>query len=292
MARAPLCVGALALLALTSACGGTSGMPRPRPVPRVPVEIVVADPLATPWIVQRTNARVSQTVHVAAVIESRRDTLALVTTDTLQSQLSASWSSPSAGFPRRYVGMVTDYRVSAATGDSLLPPSDVALPFAFTAVQESAAAQPAFTAPEGGVCGNAHAVIVEGVRDLWLSLPDTLAPGARWRDSTRHVVCRDSIPLELRVEREFRVSGAMWRDSSLIVTVERRTHTRVHGTGRQFGDSVTITGEGTGAAMFEVSLVTGAAVFGSGESELRLTLRGSRRTQEMTQRSRISLLDR
>lgn len=282
----------MALLAFASACGGASAPPRPRPVPRAPVQIVVADPLATPWIVQRTGARVSQTMHVAAVIESRRDTLTLVTADTLQSQLSATWSSPSAGFPRRYVGMVTDYRVSSAMGDSLLPPPDVALPFAFTAAQESPAVQPSFSAPESGVCGNAHTVIAEGVRDLWLSLPDTLAPGTTWRDSTRHVICRDSIPLELHVEREFRVSGAMWRDSSVIVTVERRTRTRVNGNGRQFGDSVTVIGEGTGAAMFEVSLATGAAVFGSGESELRLTLRGSRRTQEMTQRSRIALLDR
>lgn len=285
-------VAALAVLALATACGGASGTPRPRPVPRAPVQVAVADPLSGPWIVQRAGHRVSQTVHVAAVIESRRDTLPLIHTDTLQSQLSANWSSPSTEYPRRYVGMVTDYRVSAAMGDSLLPPPDLSLPFSFTAEQESASIQPAFGAPETAECGNPHAAIVEGVRDLWLSLPDTLAPGVRWRDSTRHVVCRDSIPLELLVDREFRVSGAMWRDSTVIVTVERRTHTRVSGTGRQFGDSVTITGEGTGAAMFEVSLTTGAAVFGSGESELRLTLRGSRGIQEMTQRSRIALLDR
>ena len=131
---------------------------------------------------------------------------------------------------------------------------------------------------------------MQGVRDLWLSLPDTIDAEMRWADSSSHVSCRDSIPLTTTVHRDFRVTGAMVREGEVVLTIERRTRTHVEGAGLQLGDSVTISAEGSGAAMFEVSLATGTAVFASGESELRLTLRGSRRTQSLVQRSRISLL--
>lgn len=288
MSRAIIAV----LLALsTSACGGGPG-PRTRPAPPAPAETVTTDPLASPWVVRRTGEPVSQTIHVAAVIESRADTLRPPVVDTLQSQLTASWALPSAAYPRRYLGTVTDYRLSSAVGDSLVPPSGLSLPFSFAAEQAAAAAQVRFTTPDAAACGIPQASIVHGVRDLWLSLPDTLQPDLRWTDSSSYVVCRDSIPLTLDIRRDFRVTGSLWRDSSVIVTVERRTLTRLSGAGRQFGDSVSFSGEGTSMTMFEVSLETGAATFASGESELHVTMQGSRRRQELTQRSRISILDR
>jgi hypothetical protein len=281
---------AISLALVVSACGG--GAAGPRPAPRLPVEAGAPDPLAAPWVVRRTGEPISQTIHVAAVLESTADSSRPPMADTLQSQLSATWTVPSSGFPRRYLGTVTDYRLSAAVGDSLVTPADLPLPFSFTAEQPSRIAQPSFVTPDASVCDMPQASIVHGVRDLWLSLPDTLRADLRWSDSVTYVVCRDSIPLTMDVRRDFRVTGAMWRDSTVVVTVERRTETHLNGTGRQFGDSVTLSGEGTGAAMFEVSLRTGAATFASGESELRVTLRGSRRIQQLTQRSRISILDR
>lgn len=288
--RTGACLVALFLTACGGGGAGTGTRPSPAAgeAPRAPG----GDPLAAPWVLRQSGAPVTHTVHVAAVIESRADTATEVLTDTLQSQLTASWSTPSSGFPRRYLGSVQDYRLSRAMGDSLQVPPDVPLPISFTAVQASATQPARFTAPDESSCASAAAVIVQGVRDLWLSMPDTLRPGMSWSDSSALHTCRDSIPLVVSLRREFRVTGAMWRDSAVIVTVERRTAMRLDGAGRQFGDSVSITGEGHGAMMFEVSLATGAPVFGSGESELRLTLRGSRRTQELTQRSRISLLDR
>jgi hypothetical protein len=276
-----------------AACGGGSGpSPRPRPEPGDRPIVTGADPLAAPWVVRRTGAPVTQTVHVAAVIESRADSAGAPVTDTLQSQLTVTWSLPSAGFPRRYLGAVQDYRLSRAVGDSLQSPAGVTLPIPFTAVQPAPGEQPRFLAPDETSCGSGDALVVQGAREAWLSLPDTLRPGMGWADSSVHRSCRDSIPLVTRVQRAFRVTGAMWRDSAVVITVERRSTVRIEGTGVQFGDSVSIVGECTGAMMYEVSLATGAAVFGSGESELRLVLRGSRRSQELTQRARISILDR
>lgn len=302
-ARLTLPLAILAIHAI-AACGGGGGVPGPRPVPGRPADPAKPDPLAAPWVVQRTGQPVSQTIHIAAVLESRADlhaasqadsladSFAPLQADTLQAQLTATWSLPSPGYPRRYLGSVTDYRLSSGVGDSLVPPPGLPLPFSFSAEQPTSASQPEFVAPESSRCDAPQASIVHGVRELWLSLPDTLRPAMQWADSSSYVTCRDSIPLTMVVRREFRVTGAMWRDSAVVVTVERRTRTLLSGTGRQFGDSVTFSGEGSGAAMFEVSLRTGAVVFASGESELHVTLAGSRRTQQLTQRSRISVLDR
>jgi hypothetical protein len=88
------------------------------------------------------------------------------------------------------------------------------------------------------------------------------------------------------------VTGALTRDSTVMVTIERRTTTSITGDGTQFGEPVRIEGTGHGALMLEVALDGGRVVFGSGESELHLTLTGRRRTQELTQRSRIAIRER
>ncbi|MHB1297408.1 MAG: hypothetical protein ACYC0B_02670 [Gemmatimonadaceae bacterium] len=254
--------------------------------------MVPSDPLRLPWLVRRTATPVEQIIHVAAILESRTDSLSPARVDTLQSQLAVSWSSPSTRYPLRFVGSVTDYRVGGAAGDSLEPIAELALPFSFSAEQRDPSTQPAFTSPVTSVCGSPQASVVNGVRDLWLSLPDTLAPGRTWKDSTTFVICRDSIPLTMHVEREFRVTGAAWKDSAVVASIERRTSTRLSGDGLQFGEPISIRGEGTGSAMFEVSLSTGKASFASGESVLELTMTGRRRSQQLTQRSRISILER
>lgn len=254
--------------------------------------MVPSDPLRLPWLVRRTAAPVEQIVHVAAILESRTDSAAAARVDTLQSQLAVSWSSPSTRYPFRFVGSVTDYRVGAAAGDSLERIADLPLPFSFSAEQRHPSTQPVFRSPVASECGMPQASIVNGVRELWLSLPDTLSPGRTWKDSTTYVVCRDSIPLTTHVEREFRVTGAAWRDSAVVATIERRTTSRLSGNGQQFGEPISIRGEGTGSAMFEVSLATGMASFASGESLLELTMTGRRRSQHLTQRSRISIVER
>jgi hypothetical protein len=279
---------ALVLASTLAGCAGRG--PRARPAPGTPTVERVTDPIAAPWLVHRSSVPVTQTLHVAAVIESRVDTSTSV--DTLQSQLTATWSSPMPGYPRRFTGVVTDYRLSRAMGDSLLVPDGIALPIAFVADQAGSGRQARFTVPDESACGTPDAVIVQGVRDLWLSLPDTIGEAMTWSDSTSQMTCRDSIPIMVTARRDFRVTGAMLRGGAVVLTVERRSRSHLAGSGTQFGDSVAISGEGTGAAMFEVSLATGTAVFASGESTLRIELRGSRRTQSLLQRSRISLLGR
>ncbi len=273
--------------------GGTPREPRPAPPPREAAE-PPAGPLGAPWVVSRTGARVSQTITVDATVEARTfmaDSLAQAHADTVRSELSATWSLPRPEYPRRFAGIVTNYQVREAD-DSLRALPGLMLPIPFTAEQSAPAWQPTFLTPDASSCRNPAAVVLHGVRDLWLSLPDTLRPGQTWRDSTSHVVCRDSIPLRTDVARTFRVTSALLRDGALIVTIERRTSTTFEGAGTQFGEPVTITGAGEGAMMFEVALADGAVVFASGDSELLVTLTGRRKRQDIVQRSRISILGR
>lgn len=284
-------VSLLAAVIITG-CTGAPGTSRPRTTPRPAAEVVPSDPLRLPWLVSRAAAPVEQIIHVAAILESRTDSLSPARVDTLQSQLVVTWSSPSIRYPLRFVGSVTDYRIGTAAGDSLERVAELPLPFSFSAEQRDRTMQAAFSSPVAAECATPQASVVHGVRDLWLSLPDTLSPGRTWKDSTTYVVCRDSIPLTMRVEREFRVTGAAWKDSVVVATIERRTVTRLSGNGLQFGEPISIRGEGTGSVMFEVSLSTGIALFASGESVLELSMTGRRRSQQLTQRSRISILER
>lgn len=285
-------LSALALMAaLGCAGGGTPREPRPAPAPR-DMPTPPANPLAAPWVVQRTGARVQQKITVDATVETRSfidDSLAQTRADTMQSALTASWSVPNDEYPRRFTGAVTMYQVRESD-DSLRALDAVQLPIPFVAQQAAPAWQPRFATPDASACGDPAAVIVQGVRELWLSLPDTLRPGQTWRDSTSHVVCRDSIPLRVDIARMFRVTSALLRDGALIVSIERRTSTAFEGAGTQFGEPVTITGAGQGATMFEVALAEGAVVFASGDSELRMTFTGRRKRQDVLQHSRISII--
>lgn len=296
----PVVKSAMHTVALLTTClllgcagGATARAPRPEPAPRETPR-PPASPLAAPWVVQRTGAQVEQTITVDASVDLRSfidDSLAQVRTDTLRSELTATWSMPDAEYPRRVAGTVTMYQIRESD-DSLRAPAGVRLPIPFVAQQDAPTWQPRFITPDAAACADPAAVIVQGMREVWLSLPDTLRPGQTWRDSTSHVVCRDSIPLRIDVARTFRVTSALLRDGALIVSVERRTSTTFEGAGTQFGEPVIITGEGEGATMFEVALADGAVVFASGDSELRMTFTGRRKREDVVQRSRISIIGR
>lgn len=291
-ASRPVVLGAVLFSFATAACasGGGRGRAKPDATPPVDGVAVPRDPAAA-WIVRRTGAPVEQTIHIAAVLESRYDTVSAPRIDTVQSQLTVTWSEPSMGYPRRFLGSVTDYRVGGVVGDTLSRLPEIALPFSFNARQPVPSSIPEFITP-GADCGVSPGMVVPVVRELWLSMPDTLRPGREWADSGTYTVCRDSIPLTVRVTRLFRVVDGTWRDSAVVVRVERRSTTRLDGSGRQFGEPVRITGEGTGTMMYEVDVQSGVAAFASGDAELHLTLISRRRTQQLTQRSRISLLHR
>jgi hypothetical protein len=205
--------------------------------------------------------------------------------DTIRTAVSAEWSRVAGDSPTRISGLLTSYRVSADTGEPVLP-AGLLVPLPFSAVDGTGSVPLRFTRPDPAGCG-IDAAAVLALRDLFVTPPRRLEVGTAWQDSAQYTICRDSIPLAVRSVREFRVVGAERRGEGIAVTVERRTRVAMHGEGRQFGEALVIEAEGEGLARLVLGLRGGIVIGGDGESTLRMTMRGRRRSQELTQHTRI-----
>ncbi len=244
------------------------------------------DPFAAPWVLRHAGLRRTQVVETRALLTSQVDSFVRV--DTLRSVLEFAWGDVPETDPPRVAGMVTDARVSVGA-DSLAPPRELTLPFSFTSEVRAPGAQPTFLVPDASTCGAPAAALVHAVRESWLSLPDTLWPGRSWRDSASYPTCRDGVLLTVTVIREFTPSSARLRDGQLVVLLTRTSRTTLRGDGTQFGEAISITGDGEGEMALEVALAGGVVLVGEGTSELRLEMRGRRRTQRLVQESRITV---
>lgn len=288
--RAAFRAGASAALLATGfvvACAG----PIPRGAPRagspVPATPTVA-PEAARWVVRPSGEVRSHRLQIDAVLVSLVDSVER--TDSLSATLRTDWTygappSSAREIPARIAGMLTDYRV-AFGGAAAATLSGLSLPVAYAAEQRSQTQQPQFTLPRVDDCGPAAAAVA-ALRELWVSPPESLFVGRVWADSAVYTTCRDSIPLTVHSTRTFRVVGALSRAGRPAVQLERRSVVRMTGTGTQFGEPLEVGAEGRGVMQLDVALEGGAILAGSGESELRMTLEGRRRTQRLEQRTRI-----
>ena len=145
------------------------------------------------------------------------------------------------------------------------------------------------TPAEGAACSSVAWSVAQGLRDLWFRAPDTLRVGASWRDSTSYVTCRDGIPLQLSVRRDFRVRAVAERDGRAVLIIQRESHTTLLGDGVQFGEPVKFTGAGSGTLQFELAPATGEFLGGSGTSTLEFTMQSRLRTQRVQQAAVITL---
>lgn len=279
-------LGALALVAAgASGCVAPGASPAPRPAPEA-VPARVPDDLAAPWTARATPGTVRQEIRLESSLASRVDTVER--RDTIRTVVAAEWSRLAGDAPARLSGLLTDFRVSADTTEPLVP-SGLALPFAFTATEGIGGVQAHFARPETSGCGT-DAAAVHVLREVLVWLPRRLEPGTAWADSARYTICRDSIPLSVRSVRAFRVTGAERRGVDRVVLLERRSTVTMQGEGRQFGEPIAVEAEGESVVQLVVRLEGAFVVGGSGESELRMTMRGRRRSQELTQHTRIEIL--
>lgn len=275
-----LVVFAAAMVACSS--GGFIARPAARATPIAEA----VDSLAAPWRLRDAGRPRAQRMVVAAVLTSRIDTVTRV--DSLSSAMTFEWSYSEASAPRRVAGMVRTFELRA-TGDTAWRSLDaVALPVSFVADQARGGTVPQMTIPEAASC-TAQAAIVQGWRESWVDAPAVLEAGTRWRDSTEAPLCRDGLVLHTVVVREFVAERAERRGDETVILVRRTSRITMDGRGVQFGDSVHVSGTGDGVAQLAISLEGGAIVAGGGTSELRLTLRGRRRTQELVQHSALNI---
>ena len=248
-------------------------------------------PRAARWLVRPSTASRVTELRLEGTLVSAVDTVERV--DTLAALLRTTWthSAPPAGaleIPARISGTLDAYRITF--GGSALPeaPTGLALPLVYAAEQRGRDEQPRIALPNAEECTPAAAAL-SALRELWVSPPDTLQVGLEWADSLQYVTCRDSVTLAVVSVRTYRVIGAEERAGSTVVHVTRRSTTRMSGSGTQLSEPLEITAEGFGEMRLELTLDGGAVVAGTGDAELRMSMRGRRRSQELVQRTRLTI---
>lgn len=275
----------VAFVCVAVACAAPASAPAPRPAPSSSGTPGVRDPLAAPWVMTRGTGTFAHTLRLSSALVSRVDTVERV--DSSTATLGVSWSRLAGSEPARLSGLVTEYVVGAGAGDPQAL-AGLLLPIPFSGTEGSSAAQARFEVPASGACGLA-ATVTPMLRELFVSPPTRLAEGASWSDSASYELCRDSIPLRIKSVRRFVVIGAEHRGSEVLVLVDRTSNVSLEGGGMQFGEPVTITAAGTGAMRLELRQAGAVVIAAQGESELTMTMRGRRRTQELRQHTRIEI---
>jgi hypothetical protein len=182
---------------------------------------------------------------------------------------------------------VTAFGVAVDSAGLLAPPG-LTLPLPFVALDGVGAAAPRVLRPDPAGCGP-EAGTAHILREALLALPGRLEANTTWRDSATYPICRDSVLLTAISTRTFRIVRATRRSGALVVEVERRSALTLRGDGRQFGEPISIEARGDGVATLFVQLAGSVVVDGTGESTLTMTMRGRRRSQELTQHTRIMI---
>lgn len=269
----------LATLFVIAACAPrTSGREPARPAAVAPA--AAADSLRGPWRVRNPARPRAAVVELRAELRSTIDTLSR--TDTVASRTWLEWSSVPGSEPQRLVGMVRDFAVQTGDDGAWAPVPGLGFPITFAALVDAPGEQPRLESPNPAGC-DARAAAVQALRDAWLAPPQALAIGTAWEDSATYTVCRDGVLLRASGGRGYVVDGAELRDDRLVLRVLRVSDVQIEGRGVQFGDSVAVTGRSTSQGMLFLSLDGGAIVSGNIRSELRLEMRGRRRTQQLVQ---------
>jgi hypothetical protein len=143
-----------------------------------------------------------------------------------------------------------------------------------------------FEGPGQPSCTSLTGTAFESTRDLWVKWPQEVIFGTRWQDSVIVGACRDGIPLQVSLVRSYVVKSVS-ADSVPLIAVERNSRVSVSGQGVLRGDTITVSGEGTGAATLHVQ-TTGWIHDAGGNSSLQLRAITKTRTQIVDQRVEFS----
>ena len=274
------------LVCVTMACARPAPRANPAARPDAPAAAVVTpDRLEAPWQISAATAGITQRLRIVSELESTIDTV--LRRDSSVLELGLTWSRLAGTAPERISGLVTSVRLGVS--DSLLAtPVGVLMPLPFSATR-GVAGGAELSAPDLASCA-VTAALVAPLREALIFPPKRLTPGLLWTDSSTVSVCRDSIPLTVATQRQYRVLSAQAEGSDVVVLLERRTRVQMQGRGTQFGEPIEISAEGEGSTSLVLRLAGAYMLRANGAQELRMTMRGRRRTQELRQRSRIEII--
>ena len=271
----------VAILALAAGCSAPpppSGIPA-GPVTPPPAAAVPVAPAPARWRVNAADTPASFVVESRAVVSARADSLAR--TDTLAVRTTVTATPRGAAIDVT----ITAYAVRPTAG------AERALGTAVRAIARfDAAGGVAFEGAGLANCALMSGAAFESTRDLWVRWPtNSLAVGDKWRDSTRSSVCRDGVPMQVTLIREYTLTGASGDERALLLTVARRSTIAIRGSGVIRGDTTIVSGDGTATATLRVTALTGWIQDAEGESRLTLTARGKSRTQAVEQTVRLAV---
>lgn len=295
MTRRP--VGLLAALGVV-ACGGpalTPAVRAPVPAPAVdrasppasPARLTLPSRLpATTWRVQSV-ARIKVTgggVSGAAAAEQR-----------VESGGDVSWSAerePSGAL--RAAGQVDSFTVRTSFDSqrgTLLPstPSLVLL----EATLDSALLRVTTRPPLANECDRPEAGAAAIARDLLVRVPDGVAAGDQWKDSSVALVCRSGVPMTVYTT----IISRLERMTSERLVVRREIVARVEGKGGSAFRGLELAGTASGSQRVEIVAQRGTVERLEGSSTLTLTateqLPGApARSQQVVQRTELSAVVR
>ncbi len=268
----PLWRALVAGVGLLGACAPRGPAPRGVPTPVAtplsvaPVPVVTTVAIATPSVDARYAMRTD------AIIDTRADTLAR--RDTVRTRSGLRVTPRGSAFD-----ILLDSHVVMRRGVAPLPLVRGARALARRITGS------AFEFVGAGMehpCASPARAAFEATRELWVTWPSSLRVDARWTDSTTTAVCRDGVPLSLSTLRQYRVERLL---SDTLLIVRREAFLHVEGSGLLRGDSTRITGDGTSDALLYLRPTTGWIDSAHVSGVLRLTVRGTVRTQQVEQRT-------
>jgi hypothetical protein len=142
--------------------------------------------------------------------------------------------------------------------------------------------------PDGPVpdsCDSVREIAWTMARQVLISTPGLLKPGAVWQDTTSSQTCRGRIPLDTQTITTYRVHEPMDSAGALLLQVSRSTTLTLTGTGFQGSHAITVIGTGQGEAVLTFSLDRGAFLESSGETSMQLSFEAGRQSQTIRQTS-------
>ena len=279
-----LTLGLLGTVSFAASCASPAPAPAVGPAPASAAPIV-RDSLESPWAVARRVGSFANTIRFSSQLVSRVDSAER--TDSSTAIVRVSWTRLAGEEPARLSGLVSEYGVGIGTLGPA-PLVGLRLPVPFSATAGRGATQAQLDVAFSGACSLAT-VVMQPARDLFVSTPPSLKAGSTWGDSSSYTICRDSVPLQVRSARSFTVVGAERRAGVVLLLVDRTSTVTMLGEGSQFGETLTVAAQGSGTMRLELRLDDGSIFTALGESELKMMMRGRRRSQDLTQHTRIEI---
>lgn len=318
-------VAPTAWIHLTTVCGvlcsaacapASTSLPTTPPAPVVlPPTTPTARPtsrVALPARLPATNWRITATTRLSGSVPSSPPA-ASGTTDSATDQQVVTQAQVSLMFDRtsngglRGTGHVDSFTVRSTMDDRrpqdmrvtrpgqnaprLAPPERLLI----DALLDSTVARVVIRPALGNECDRPEMSAVQLVRELLVRVPDGVAVGDQWRDSTVALVCRSGVPITVFTN----VRSTLTQIDGEAITVQRHVTSRLTGSGGSAFRALEVSGVSTGMQTAVISATRGTLdqLRGTSTTTLTVSERASPnppRVQQVTQRVdlRVERIDR